>query len=281
MSSDDTISEPRFSWTPSDAEVGDNAVVGSEVSSVDRTISVEDPSKVANVDVRGLIEQRVVRAVADVVEFPEYVDIAEASTSGRHLGVLNDSPASVVTNDHLHGLRVIYGIPESVELRAAQEHERADWDIPGWTCFYEYILRLGFRFPIPRLIRHVLKYYDIAPGQLMPNSWRILLSLTVLNEKYGYEFGIGSLLHNYYMKEHVNDQGRYMLIPRTKENQLITDTTTNDRNWKDTFFFAKGPPVDGPWERSKYVYRRVWTRQGIVVCSPLSFHFFFVEKFRY
>ena len=263
MSSDDTVSEPHFSWTPSDVDVGDDGVDGSEVSSVDRTITIEDPSKSTDVDVRGLIEGGVVRAVAGVVEFPEYVDVPVASTSGRHIGVLGDSPASVVAADHLDGFRVIYGIPESIELRVAQEHERADWDIPGWTCFYEYMLRLGFRFPIPRLIRHVLKYFDLAPGQLMPNSWRILLSLTVLSEQYGFDFGIGPLLRNYYMKEHVHDQGRYMLIPRTKESQLITDTTTNDRHWKDTFFFAKGPPVDGPWEKAEYVYRRVWTRPGI------------------
>ena len=106
-------------------------------------------------------------------------------------------------------LREIYGIPKDVELRAPREHVRADWDIPGWTCFYEYTLRLGFRFPVPQLVRRMLLYYDLASGQLMPNTWRILLSLGVLSERYNVKFGIGSLLHNYYLMEHISDRGRY------------------------------------------------------------------------
>ena len=72
------------------------------------------------------------------------------------------------------------------------------------------------------------------------------MSLIVLRERNELEFGLGCLLHNYYLKEHVTDKSRYMLIPRSKEHQIIIDTTTNDQNWKDTFFFAKGPPIDGP-----------------------------------
>ena len=165
-------------------------------------------------------------------------------------------------------LREIYGIPRSVELRAPKEYEKADWDIPEWTCFYEYTLRLGFRFPIPQLVRRTLLYYDLAPGQLMPNTWRILLSLGVLSERHNIPFGMASLLHNYYLKENIHDRGRYMLVPRSKEQQIIIDTTTNDRNWKDTYFFAKGPPIDGPWKtgNESYQLRRTWNRFG--ECRP-------------
>ncbi|KAK3230762.1 hypothetical protein Dsin_002643 [Dipteronia sinensis] len=100
----------------------------------------------------------------------------------------------------MDNLRMIYGIPDHVVLRAAKEHERADWDVPGWTCFYEYNFCQGFRFPVPSLARRLLVYYDIASGQLMPNSWRILISLTVLREKYKLKFGLCSLLHSYYLK---------------------------------------------------------------------------------
>ena len=98
----------------------------------------------------------------------------------------------------------------------------------------------------------------------MPNTWRILLSLGVLSERYDIPFGLGSLLHNYYLKEHIHDQGRYMLIPRSREQQIIIDTMTNDRYWKDNYFFAKGPPIDGPWSMGNETYqcRRTWNRYG-------------------
>ncbi|KAK1576519.1 hypothetical protein Q3G72_014639 [Acer saccharum] len=207
------MSDPSYTRTSSD-EDSDGVKVDSGVANVDRTVTVEDPSKVVNVNIRVILEQGGVRAVMKPVDFLEYRNDAEVSTSGHSTDVLDGSPASLITQDSLDGLRTIYGIPKSIELRAPLEHERADWDISDWTCFYEYTLRLGFRFPVPLL-------------------------------------------------EHVGDQGRYILIPRNFANRLIIDTTTNDRHWKDTFFFAKGPPIDGPWGQSQYVLRRVWNRKDI------------------
>ena len=259
MSSDHTTSDLNINWTPSDDDG-----VDSRSHNVYRRVTIEDPSTPVSINARGMLEQGAVYAIASAVDHPEYIEVPEASTSGRPLGILNDSPASLVTERMLPGIRTMYGIPNDVELRASREHKRADWDIPGWTCLYEYTFRLGFRFPIPQLVRRMLLYYDLAPGQLMPNTWRILLGLGILCERNGVQFGLGCLLHNYYLKEHLTDTGRYSLVPRSKKTELIIDTKSNDRNWKDTFFFAKGPPVDGSWRMrgEEYRYRRVWNRYG-------------------
>ncbi|KAK0580408.1 hypothetical protein LWI29_001580 [Acer saccharum] len=260
MSGDDTVSDPLVDWT-GDTESEDDEV-DSGIQDVDKLVTIQDPSKVVNVNIRGILEQGGVRAIAKPVDFPEYRDDVGASTSGRLLDVLDGSPASLIIEDNFDCLRTIYGIPKSVKLRAPLKHVQADWDIPDWTCFYEYTLRLGFRFMVPSLVRRLLKYFDIAPGQLMPNSWRILLSLTVLCERYRIDLELGCVLHNYYLKEHVGDSGRYILIPRDKNNRLITGTTTNDRHWKDTFFFAKGSPIDSHWGKSQFVLHKVWNRKG-------------------
>ncbi|KAK0607473.1 hypothetical protein LWI29_015596 [Acer saccharum] len=260
MSSDHTTSDLGISWSNDD-----DGGVDSMTRDVDRRVTVENPSTSLSIDARGLLEQGAVYAIASAVEFPEYIDVDEPSTSGRSLGILKDSPSSVISEDMLPGIRAMYGIPNDVELRAPKEYERADWDIPGWTCLYEYTFRLGFRFPIPQLVRRMLVYYDLAPGQLMPNTWRILLGLGILCERNNIQFGLGCLLHNYYLKEHLTDIGRYSLVSRNKKMDLIIDTKTNDRNWKDTFFFVKGPPVDGPWRMGNEVYQypRVWNRYEV------------------
>ncbi|KAK1565141.1 hypothetical protein Q3G72_019718 [Acer saccharum] len=260
MSSDHTTSDLVISWSNDD-----DGGVDSITRDVDRQVTVENPSTSLSIDARDLLEQGAVYAIASAVEFPEYIDVDESSTSGRSLGILKDSPASVISEDMLPGIRAMYGIPNDVELRAPKEYERADWDIPGWTCLYEYTFRLGFRFPIPQLVRRMLVYYDLAPGQLMPNTWRILLGLGILCERNNIQFGLGCLLHNYYLKEHLTDIGRYSLVSRNKKMDLIIDTKTNDRNWKDTFFFVKGPPVDGPWRMGNEVYQypRVWNRYEV------------------
>ncbi|KAK1591642.1 hypothetical protein Q3G72_010924 [Acer saccharum] len=131
--------------------------------SSDHTISDLDISWSPNDDDGGVDKQGAVYTIASAVEQPEYVDVDDPSTSGRPLVILKDSPASLITEDMLLGIRTMYGIPSDVELRAPKEYERADWDIPGWTCLYEYTFRLGFRFPIPQLVRRMLVYYELAP----------------------------------------------------------------------------------------------------------------------
>ena len=43
-------------------------------------------------------------------------------------------------------------------------------------CFYEAALLSGLRFPIHPFIMELLNHFNIAPGQLMPNLWRIVVS---------------------------------------------------------------------------------------------------------
>lgn len=261
VSSDATESDRGDDWSFSIDGADD--VVDSGVSGGGGVVTVQDPSTPVSINSRGMLEQGVVRAVARIVDTQEQSTEGEASTSGRATGVLIDNPVSVVTHAHLAGIRTMYGIPEDVELRAARRKERADWDIPGWTCFYEYTLRWGFRFPVPTLVRQVLTHFDIAPGQLMPNGWRIMLSLSVLCESRKIKLSLGRFLYNYYLKEHTSDKGRYIVVLKAKAKEpLITETTSNDRNWKDTYFFAKGPPVDGPWGKTGYRVPRVWARNS-------------------
>ena len=74
-----------------------------------------------------------------------------------------------------------FGIPLSVEIRVSIAYELVDWVMPGWVAIYELMLKDGMRFPIPRLIRDVCDHYKIAPSQLMPNAWRVLMSLESLS----------------------------------------------------------------------------------------------------
>ena len=91
---------------------------------VDRQVTIEDPSNVDAINAKGILEQGGVRAIATIVDHPEYIDVEEASTSGRPLGVLNENPASLVTEENLCSLREIYGNPDDAELRAPREYER-------------------------------------------------------------------------------------------------------------------------------------------------------------
>ena len=68
-----------------------------------------------------------------------------------------------------------------MEIRVPTTHERVDWVVPSKVTVYELMLKDGMRFPISRLIRDVYDHYEIAPSQLMPNAWRVLMSLESLS----------------------------------------------------------------------------------------------------
>ncbi|KAL5580801.1 hypothetical protein UlMin_013243 [Ulmus minor] len=102
------------------------------------------------------------------------------------------------------------------------------------------------RFLIPKLIRDVCDHYEIAPSQLMPNAWRVLMSLESLSIRHGVKCEIGEVLFSYYLKEHDKDKGRYKMIARVGRAPIITCLRTNDRGWKDRFLFVRGELVWGP-----------------------------------
>ncbi|KAL5574014.1 hypothetical protein UlMin_023611 [Ulmus minor] len=102
------------------------------------------------------------------------------------------------------------------------------------------------RFPIPKLIRDVCDHYEISPSQLMPNAWRVLMSLESISIRHGVECEIGEVLFSYYLKEHDKDKGRYKMIARVGRAPIITCLRTNDRGWKDRFLFVRGELVWGP-----------------------------------
>ncbi|KAL5861729.1 hypothetical protein ACOSQ4_003025 [Xanthoceras sorbifolium] len=117
---------------------------------------------------------------------------------------------------------------------------------------------------VPSLSRRVLGCFDIAPGQLMPNGWRLLLSVEVFNEQRGFPFSLGNFLHTFYMKSHEDEPGCYLISARPHCPHLITDLTTNDRGWKDMYFFVWGKLVTGSYEDNRHLEKAVDRREPTI-----------------
>ena len=65
---------------------------------------------------------------------------------------------------------------ERVRVRLPNEGEQACHFFPKEVCFYESAFVCGLRFPVHPFLMELLDHFDIAPRQLMPNSWRIVVS---------------------------------------------------------------------------------------------------------
>lgn len=67
-------------------------------------------------------------------------------------------------------------------------------------------------FPLSPLVKVHLQFFNLAPGQLMPNIWHTLLCLEVTKENVGLQFGLKDLLHSYFMKEYEGEKCSYVLV---------------------------------------------------------------------
>ena len=137
------------------------------------------------------------------------------------------------------------------------------------------------RLLIPKLMRDVCDHYEIAPSQMMPNSWRILLALERLSVQHRVECEIGEALFSYYLKEHDTDKGRYQLTARIGHVPIVTCLHTNNHSWKDRLFFVRGDLVRGPCgPGSTSDHWKTTSKDAICLLVPKSQHtltFLFVQ----
>uniref|UniRef100_A0A1D1ZC21 Beta-(1-->2)glucan export ATP-binding/permease protein NdvA n=1 Tax=Anthurium amnicola TaxID=1678845 RepID=A0A1D1ZC21_9ARAE len=94
-----------------------------------------------------------------------------------------DSPnscVSTVTPEECRLWQKEYDVPEGVDLLAPNPDFRALTPIEFQFSMYEGFFEAGFRFPIPSFVVALLCFYNQAPAQLTPNSWRLIFCYLVL-----------------------------------------------------------------------------------------------------
>ncbi|GMP93359.1 hypothetical protein CsSME_00043230 [Camellia sinensis var. sinensis] len=83
---------------------------------------------------------------------------------------------STVTAADLEAIREKYQVPAKIELLLPMSTERPSDARPGEFALYEEALKGGLRLPLPQVVVDVLNRLEVAPDQLMPNAWKILLA---------------------------------------------------------------------------------------------------------
>ena len=104
--------------------------------------------------------------------------VGSVETSWLGGNFLKVNPSSRFKEFDMLNTRYMYQIPAAMEIRAPLSPEHVDWDVQVWWSFYEFAFKASFRFLVPKLVREVVvSHFEIAPSQLMPNAWRILMTL--------------------------------------------------------------------------------------------------------
>ena len=108
----------------------------------------------------------------------------------------------------------IFQFPKRVRVLLPNEEDRACHFFPEEVCFYKSAFICGLRFPVHPFLLELLDRFCIAPGQLMPNLWRIVVIcigiwLAATDEGM---LKVDELVYLYRLKES-KEHGYYKLVP--------------------------------------------------------------------
>ena len=121
-----------------------------------------------------------------------------------------------------------FQFPEEIRICLPRLGEKSYASAHGEMCFYEAAFLCGLRFPVRPFIMELLHYLNIVPRQLMPNSWRIVISClviwTIIAD--GDMIMLGEFVHLYCLKE-FKEFGYYELVPWDRRSLLIIDLSSS------------------------------------------------------
>ena len=191
--------------------------------------------------------------------FGVVADGAVTDTATSVLPVFSVLPSTSATPHPFHALkekcslkvdvfnkfRDRFQFPAETRARLPLMGEKACAFAHRGVCFYEATFLCGLRFPVHPFIMELLNHLHIALMQLMPNSWRIVISCMVIWTTIadGDIITLNKFIHLYRLKE--SKEFRYSeLIHWDKGSRLILDLPSSFRYWKSRYFFMSS---DG-WE---------------------------------
>ena len=104
--------------------------------------------------------------------------LPSTSTTSHPFHVLKEK--CTLKLDVFNKFRDRFQFPDEIRARLPRKGENPCAFAHGEVCFYEAAFTCGLRFPVHPFIMELLDHLHIAPRQLMPNSWRIIISYIVI-----------------------------------------------------------------------------------------------------
>ncbi|KAL2534862.1 Plus3 domain-containing protein [Abeliophyllum distichum] len=150
---------------------------------------------------------------------------------------------SEVNEKQLADWHRMYSVPAEIEFIAPGPNDQAHDPPLGCVALNQAVLAAGLRLPFPRIVRKFLREWGIAPTQLCPNGWRILLGFLILWDQFGFpQPSVWEFNSLYSFKSDGRRSGWWYasVKPRTG-GSVVTQTPDSIKNWKQFWFYVRGP----------------------------------------
>ena len=139
-------------------------------------------------------------------------------------------------------VRSRYQIPDDVILRIPNSDEWACSHVED-VALYESALTVGLRFPVQPFIRELLDFLSLAPGQVAPNGWRVIISSMVIWRECSDgldDITVEEFLHCFEPSQIAASPGFWTFRSREELVKLVEGLPSSNRRWKDGYFFVCG-----------------------------------------
>ena len=165
------------------------------------------------------------------------MDLNADPSAGEIVLLDKDSKISTLSEAELLVMVRVAGFPEGTVAVLPETGDRADLRKPGWICLYTYPFKVGHVFPFSPLVQSLLRAFGVSPGQLMPQSWRILRGIDETMRKNHLPFDLEDLLYSYFMNQ--SGPGRFVLQLKHQMSALVHCAQTGEKDWGNKFFFVR------------------------------------------
>ena len=156
----------------------------------------------------------------------------------------------VDTPERMIAFREKYDIPDNVQTKLGELGDEMFFN--NWMPFpLVAIVEGGVRFPLHPILKNCLRSWQLAPCQLSPNVFKVIMGTVEINKMIGSHFDVHDIEECYDVCQSKTGAGYYYLRLRKFEQPFVHDLEDSYKRAGDDRLLVSGEWEFGPGE-SRY-----------------------------